>query len=108
MLFAICILLIFITRQQQFEFLIYKFANLIGLAFVSLAVVAVSVALDYAAVGVYRRARGMAGPHLQVGQALDYTSCFGVVAAFAISGWTGFGLLRTLASAASAPMAMLG
>ena len=98
MLFAICILLIFITHQQQFDFLIYKFTNLIGLAIVSLAVVAISVGLDYAAVGMYRGARGKADPRTQLGQVLDYTSFFCVLSSFAVSGWTGFGFLDMLFS----------
>ena len=84
MAFVICILLVFMLHQKQYEFLIYRFTNLIGLALISLAVVSASIALDYAAVSIYRRARGSSS-RTQCGQVLDYTAFFCVMASFAVS-----------------------
>lgn len=106
MAFAICILLIFMLHQKQYDFLIYKFTNLIGLAVISLGVVSASIGLDYAAVSIYRRARGCAS-RTQCGQVLDYTAFFCVMASFVVSGWTGIGLMSALVSASPVPFALL-
>jgi hypothetical protein len=106
MAFVICILLVFMLHQKQYEFLIYRFTNLIGLALISLAVVSASIALDYAAVSIYRRARG-SNSRTQCGQVLDYTAFFCVMASFVVSGWTGVGFMSALVSASPVPFALL-
>ena len=105
MLVAFCILFVFMLHQRDYNALIYKFSDVIGPAFISLAAAIVSLALDYAATCIYQNAGRPA--QTQCGQILDYTSLVSIVASLAILAWTGFCFVRALVFTAPHIWAML-
>jgi hypothetical protein len=105
MLVAFCILFVFMLHQRDYNVLIYRFSDLIGPAFISLAAAVVSLALDYAATRLYQTAGRRV--HTQCGQILDYTSLVSILVSLAILGWTGFCFVRVLIFAAPYIWAML-
>lgn len=96
MFFVFSILFVFMLHQKQFDPLIYKFTDFTGIVLVGVAATILSLALDYAAIRVYRTAEGNSGSRLQCGQILDYSSFFLILTAGAVLAWTAFCFLRSL------------
>ncbi len=107
MLQVFCALFVFMLHQKQFDPLLYRFADIIGIMLVGVLATILSFALDYAAVHIYRTAHGRSASLVQCGQILDWTSLFLLMTSLAVLGWAAACFVRTLGQWATLLAAML-